>query len=71
MQAPKFIFEPHVVGAGFASISLIYAEKIRHLKSQEPVPIKILLGCQSIANTVELICFLMCLLTHQSFSFSK
>lgn len=41
------------------------------LKSELPAARRTLLGCQSIVVTVDLMDFLMCLETHQSFSLSK
>ena len=41
------------------------------MKSQDPTASKMLLGCRSKLRTVERVGFLMCLLTHQSFSDSK
>jgi hypothetical protein len=47
------------------------AEKTYALASAVPAASKMLLGCQSIDNTVDLIGFLTCLDTHQLFSSSK
>ena len=41
------------------------------LQSDEPAAINTLLECQSMAVTVDLLGFLICLETHHSFSFSK
>lgn len=91
-NSPKGIFEPHGVGPGLSSMSLIYAEKILttttkkvgevtqkcykqeycapseywnlQWRSAEPAASSMLLGCQSRLRTVELMGFLICLLSH-------
>merc|ERR1712106_764329 len=67
---PIGILEPHGVAEGFGSISFMYPENTRTLKSVDPVARSTLLGCQSSDVTVDFRGFLMCLATHQSLSFS-
>lgn len=64
ITAPKGIFFPQFVDSGLDSISFMYVEKTRILKSEEPAQSSTLFGCQSRESTVERIGFLMCLLTH-------
>ena len=61
---PKGIFFPQLVDSGLDSISFIYAENTRALKSEEPAAMSILFGCQSNDSTVDRMGFLICLLTH-------
>lgn len=68
---PRVILAPQGVASGVDSMSLMYAEKTLTLKSAEPATRSTLLGCQSREVMVDLIGFLMCLDTHQSFSDSK
>lgn len=83
----KGILEPHGIAAGlqlpeghlrapcYGGWLLFYlldwAEKILHLKSQEPTGRSTLLGCQSRLRTVERMGFLICLHTHLSSSCSN
>lgn len=53
------------------SMSLIQAEKTLAFMSALPAARRILLGCQSMERTVDLIGFLRCLATHQLFSESN
>jgi len=69
-HCPKGSLLPKAVSPGFLSMPLMKAEKIRALKSLEPVAKKTLLGCHATLHTVDL-CFFTCLLTHQSLSSSK
>ncbi|CAH1991147.1 unnamed protein product [Acanthoscelides obtectus] len=55
MSWPRGIFAPHWVALGTSSMSLMYDEKMRTLKSEEPAASRQLFGCQSrqIAPSIE------------------